>query len=39
LLVEDNAMNQEAAKELLENQGYLVELASKGGEALGRGSI
>lgn len=33
LLVEDNAINQEVAKEILESFGFLVDIANHGGEA------
>jgi PAS domain S-box-containing protein len=36
LVVEDNALNQEVALEILQEQGFMVELAADGAEALAR---
>src|SRR5258706_5799782 len=34
VLVEDNALNQQVATELLESEGFVVELAKNGAEAI-----
>ncbi len=39
LLVEDNEINQDIAKEILEDYGFIVEVANHGGEAVEKASL